>query len=388
MKIYIDESGWFNKHMDCDTKDKAWCVVGAITIPHSKEKVAYRALLDLKKNLGLNPQDEIKRNRPEPGSPLFISFANKLREAGCSVHAITANRFLLNDEESEKHKIKQILAREEYINLRREEFSDNDIMLMKHDLEVIKELIYKSSIQEYNQIVLQSALVAFMLDKTMAYYGAANPRELSRFSWIIDRKNINQGVFEELYMKLMPPFVEVDFIRSPRGIPFTHGNYEYFFKNFSPLTSSLLMDNKEINKRKKIYGMDYSKLSRSMLSFDFKKLLTSDIKFSDSNKSPGLQIADLVVSGLNRFLKGNVDSAVKASEILGSLVLNSPRLDFPSVPHLKFYDTVDNNSKINHKNLELLNKNSRKLYSDPFRRGFTKNLDVFLQEQSQPNVTE
>ena len=260
MKIYIDESGWFNNHMDSDTKDKAWCVVGAITIPHSKEKVAYRALLDLKEKLGLNPQEEIKRNRPEPGSPLFISFADKLKAAGCTVHAITANRFLLNDEESAKHKIKQISAREKYISLRREEFSDNDIMLMEHELEVIKELIYKSSIQEYNQIVLQSALVAFMLDKTMAYYGAENPRELSRFSWVIDRKNINHGVFEELYMKLMPPFVEVDFIRSPRGIPFKYGCYDYFFKNFAPLNSSLLMDNKEIDERKKIYGVNYSKL--------------------------------------------------------------------------------------------------------------------------------
>ncbi|MDK9357710.1 hypothetical protein QQF54_05435 [Lelliottia sp. V106_10] len=59
MKIFIDESGLFNAHRDVQTKDKAWCAVGAITIPHKNEKKVYAALSKLKKKMNSKRRESI-----------------------------------------------------------------------------------------------------------------------------------------------------------------------------------------------------------------------------------------------------------------------------------------------------------------------------------------
>lgn len=385
MKIYIDESGLFSKHSDQKNIDKAWCTVGAITVPHHTEKKVNCALINLKKSLNLKPTDEVK-NRPDPESACFIAFIEALKGANCTVHAMTTNRSFLCDEKTNEHKRNQIEARKRYLNLEGGKFSSEEFVVLQNELNIISNLIEKSSIQEYNQIILQSALISFMLDKTIAFYAKTAPRELSRFTWIYDRKNDSPTIvvptFESLFLKLMPPFVEVSFIRELRGLPDFKDGYKYFFRNFGLGSSDVGMPIEEISKRNRIYGIDCSKHSELMLTFDFYKLLNDASGFDDSAKNPGLQVADLVISSINRLLRGNVGNKVKVAELLGGLTVNSPRLDLPSVPLLRFYESIETMPEFSDENLELLNSFSRTLYTPEYKKGFTKTFNDFKSNSS------
>lgn len=385
MKIYIDESGLFSKHSDQNNIDKAWCTVGAITVPHHTEKKVNSALINLKKSLNLKPTDEVK-NRPDPESACFIAFIEALKDANCIVHAMTTNRSLLCDEKTNEHKRNQIEARKRYLNLEGGKFSREELLVLQAELNIISNLIEKSSIQEYNQIILQSALISFMLDKTITFYAKTAPRELSRFTWIYDRKNdspnIGAHTFESLFLKLMPPFVEVSFIRELRGLLNFKDGYKYFFRNFGLESSDAGMIAEEIYKRKRIYKIDYSKYSELMLPFDFIKLLSDASGFDNSARNPGIQVADLVISSINRLLRGNVGNKVKVAELLGGLTVNSPRLDLPSVPLLRFYDSIETMPEFSDENLELLNSFSRTLYTPEFKNGFTKTFNDFKNNSS------
>lgn len=377
MKIYIDESGLFSAHADLNTVDKAWCTVGAVSVPHFKERALCKALIELKETLGVKPVDEIKNQRPDPGSPIFISFIEKLKDANCTIHAMTANRSLLNDGKTDLHKQTQIDGRERYLDQKKEAIGKKRAALMRAEVDEITKLIWASSAQEYNQVIIQSALIAFMLDKLLVFYETRNPGELSRFSWVFDKKNQNPGVSEFLFSKLMPAFVEVGFIREPRGIPPSENAYKYFFGNYGVGSASRGMSSDDLLEKKMLYGIDYSQISGAMMSFDFGKLLNGDSRFCDSKRSPGLQVADLVVSSLNRLLRGNVDDPAKVAKILGALTLCSPRLDVPTVPQIHFYEPSASGPEINRENLEMLNLASNKIYTDRFREGFTRNIDGF-----------
>lgn len=385
MKIYIDESGLFSKHSEQNNIDKAWCTVGAITVPHHNEKKVNCALINLKKSLNLKPTDEIKK-RPDPESACFIAFIEALKSANCTVHAMTTNRSFLCDEKTNEHKRNQIEARKRFLKLEGEKFSSEELVILQNELNIISNLIERSSFQEYNQIILQSALISFMLDKTITFYAKTAPRELSRFTWIYDRKNDTQKIgvhtFESLFLKLMPPFVEVSFIRDPRGLLNFEDGYKYFFRNFGLGSSNRGMPTEEVFKRNRIYEIDYSKHSNLMLSFDFNKLLSDASGFHDSAKNPGLQVADLVISSINRLLRGNVDNKTKVAELLGGLTVNSPRLDLPSVPMLRFYDSVEAAPEFSDENLDLLNSFSRILYTPEFKKGFTETFNNFKKNSS------
>ncbi|MHB0842904.1 DUF3800 domain-containing protein [Stutzerimonas nitrititolerans] len=388
MKIYIDESGLFDAYTKVDRVGKAWCTVGALTVPHFSEKQVQAALAELKRDLGIKPHEEIKNPRPSPDSPEFIRFLEKLKKAKCTLHAVTTNRFLFDDQKTEAHKQSQIAGRENYLKLVKPEMDSQSFMSLRQEADRIIQLIQESSIQEYNQIIFQSALVAFMLDKTLTFYSIHAPKELSRFSWVIDQKNREMKVFEILYLALMPPFVQVNFKREPRGIPVSAKNdYRYFIKNYGGSTPFSQMSQEELAERKKIYRMDYSEITSSMMSFDFHKLLDHDSKFDDSKTTLGLQVADLVISGLNRLLKGNVDDPARAAKVLGPLILNAPRIGLPSIPQLNFYEGTAFRSEVNYENLELLNREATPLYSEQFRSGFTDSYNQFMSRQVKPQTT-
>lgn len=381
MNIYIDESGLFRENTDPEKIEKAWCTVGAVTVPHNAENKIKNALLELKKHLGVKPEEEIEKI-PNIESPYFIEFINKLKRANCTAHAMTTNGSLLNEQETKSHKAAQIRARENYIALVRDNLSNEDISLIEEELKEISSLIKNSSTQEYNQIVLQSALISFMLDKILVHYASTNPRELSRITWVYDRKTDKKKkgthIFEKLFFKMMPPSVEVSFIKEPRGIPYMETGYNYLFKNYGGGFCFSGIPNDEIEKRKKLYAADYSQAPNAAISLDFAKLLNKDSRFHDSEKSSGIQVADLVISSINRLLRGNVDSNTKTAKILGGLLLSSPRLDFPSVPQLNFYDSTATKPELDYENLQLLNDEAKQIYSQQYRETFTKSINEFI----------
>ncbi|MBK0004638.1 DUF3800 domain-containing protein [Erwinia sp. S63] len=382
MKIYVDEAGLFNPHTVLDNIDKAWGTVGAVTIPHKSEKKVISALNDLKTKMNIPLNEEIKKNRPDPSTNDFSNFVDELRDANCSLHAMTVNRASLNNESSSAHKEDQIKARKNYYDKIKSNLSPEQQNEYLSELEDINVLINTTGLQEYNQIVIQSKLISFMLDKTMTFYGRVSPRELTRFEWIFDRKNESPKKFELLYSKFMPATVQVDFIRETRGVAINKEDIVYFTRNYGNKKAPYGMGEDEIEFRKNIYSVDHSSIAENVVSFDFKKLLNDKLSFSNSKEHAGLQVADLLISAVNRYLKGNVDDVNKSAEILGSLFLNSPRDDVPSIPHINFYNEDIAKPEIDFNTLRLINAKTRILYNPIYRRNFTKNIQDLIERQN------
>ncbi|EPB0857005.1 DUF3800 domain-containing protein [Yersinia enterocolitica] len=384
MKIYIDESGIFSSSNDLATIDKAWGTVGALTVPHKNEKKVSAALMELKSKLNVPSSEEIKNlKRPDPSHDCFADFITALLKLDCTFHAMTVNRTSLDDELTRRHMKQQIDGRLRYIEKIRDGLTPDEFSEVNHSFEETRNLINSLSIQEYNQVVIQSYLISHMLDKTITFYLRRNPRELSRFEWVFDRKNNAPLSFEWLYSKFMPETVELDYYREPRGIPHLPEEMEVFKRNFGVSDSGIGMPEDEVERRMKVFGVNHSSIADASFPFQFGKILKQYSIFGNSSKSSGLQAADVIVSAVNRFLRGNVDDVVKASKNLGPLLIHSPRLDVPAIPHISFYHENELKREIDFHNLELLNSEARELYTPAFRSGFTKTIHNLLEKQRQ-----
>lgn len=384
MKIYIDESGIFSSSNDLATIDKAWGTVGALTVPHKNEKKVSAVLMELKSKLNVPSSEEIKYlKRPDPSHDCFADFITALLKLDCTFHAMTVNRTSLNDELTRLHMKQQIDSRLRWIEKIKAELTPDELDEVNHSFEETRNLINSISIQEYNQVVIQSYLISHMLDKTITFYLRCKPRELSRFEWVFDSKNNVPQRFELLYSKFMPETVGLNYCMEPRGIPHLPEEMEVFKRNFGVSDADIGMPEDEVERRMNVFGVNHSSVAGASFSFQFDKILKHYSIFSNSSKSSGLQAADVIVSAVNRFLRGNVDDVVKASRNLGPLFIHSPRLDVPAIPHISFYNGTEIEREINFHNLELLNSEARELYTPVFRSGFTETIHNFLEQQRQ-----
>ena len=77
-----------------------------------------------------------------------------------------------------------------------------------------------------------------------------------------------------------------------------------------------------------VYGIEVG------VGLNIQKLIRGNIKFMDSKDSSGIQVVDLVVSGIRRCLRGQFSDNDKAASTLGRLMLqakhNAPPLNLIS----------------------------------------------------------
>ncbi len=80
---------------------------------------------------------------------------------------MTVNRTSLDDELTRLHMKQQIDGRLRYIEKIRDGLTPDEFSEVNHSFEETRNLINSLSIQEYNQVVIQSYLISHMLDKTI-----------------------------------------------------------------------------------------------------------------------------------------------------------------------------------------------------------------------------
>ena len=62
-----------------------------------------------------------------------------------------------------------------------------------------------------------------------------------------------------------------------------------------------------------------------MDGLNVQKLFRGNLKFVDSVASEGVQVADLLASGLRRALKGNFDNPIRVAKAIGKLCVQNVR---------------------------------------------------------------
>ncbi|UCZ75744.1 DUF3800 domain-containing protein [Dickeya zeae] len=371
MKIFIDESGIFAP-ID---KAAAWSTVGALTVPESSMPGLTNALRDLKRALGVDIENEIKKNRPDSNQSCFINFLKKLKHLNCTLHIATTNCSLLKESELNEHRQRIIQAINNFKEKQRSELSPEQFEKAAHHIDSTISTLEKIALQEYVQCLMQSYLQSLMIEKIIYFYSLKDPKTLSSFSWVIDQKSEKGNKFEVTYKNIMPGLIETNSVKRNKVLPVSaKTNYSYLKENYVP--EDISIDNESVNYYNKIHNKDLTSIRGYLAAIDYYKILNNDMNISESSGNVGLQVVDLLVSSINRCLKGNFTNNKKMAAILGSLLLNSPRINEQAITMM----ILTNNNEpheFDGEILKIIDENAIELYNENFRKNCTENLKEF-----------
>jgi hypothetical protein len=159
-------------------------------------------------------------------------------------------------------------------------------------------------------------MLSFVI-RGISYFAQRNPNTLEAFRWRIDQKEPNKKTdFEDAFEKFSPALLQTISINEPAPIlswcDYRHMQEFIYRKSETP---------------------DYLKENFPHLIGDgclnIGKIIQKDIKFIDSKVSTGVQIADLLASGVRRLLKMGFKNNKIAAHLLGSLMVQEKHNDSP-----------------------------------------------------------
>jgi hypothetical protein len=145
------------------------------------------------------------------------------------------------------------------------------------------------------------------------YFVQRRPKCLGKFRWRIDQKNSDKPTFEQAFEKLTPALLQVTSIEEP-SIALKGADYSAFSR-------FIYAHGEEPRYLKEEYGIDIS----PDFGVNIGKLFREDIQFGDSKTNWGVQIADLLASGVRRCLRGGFDDNDLAAKLIGRLTLDNEK---------------------------------------------------------------
>jgi len=165
-----------------------------------------------------------------------------------------------------------------------------------------------------HQLMTQLYVLVLTLEEVIKhvpnYYAQRLPKELGRFDWVLDPKNVKPTPFEEVWRKLVSPLLQRISIDTPwmrvDGGPFDYSAFSRFDR---PIPEYLLPHFKA-----RIPGDDQG--------LDLTQLLHESLAFPDSKGEPGLQLADIVASAYTKAMNGKLPPEV--FRLFGRVMVEKP----------------------------------------------------------------
>lgn len=142
--------------------------------------------------------------------------------------------------------------------------------------------------------------------RAINYFVQRTPYTLSAFRWRIDQKNISRTDFEDVFEKFSPALLQIMSISEPaaRINEFDYSCMQSYYMAVPEYLQKVLGDKQ-----------------REVL--DIQKIVRKDILFLDLKESSGIQVADLVVSGLSRCLRRQFMNSEHMAALLGRLMVQA-----------------------------------------------------------------
>jgi len=365
LKIFIDEAGLFNP----STKKKSWSSIGALVVPDDlDDNDLEMVLIKFKEECSVNPHDEFKDRNAIKIKPLS-NLLKSLKAMNCSLFISSVNGYKYNGSDISIHREKLIKAIHLYQEHTRE---GKEVDARIHELiEEIRNL----SLQQLVQCKLQIYLIDAIFERMITYYAIHSPKSLGKFNWIIDSKEPGKEIsYEKIFKQILPGTLIAASIRDPKPlVNFENADYSLFFKNFSNIPHERNSKNLEsfpnVSDKRKGALLEYG------IPFDFVNFL-DDIQLHDSKESAGLQIVDLLVSTVNRTLKGNFEESSEIVSELSALLINSLRIDRNAIDAVLLTESSHyEEDEVSF--LTSLNANATKLYSEILRLKASEGLKEF-----------
>ena len=302
VNIYIDESGSF---VSAPTKG-SWNVVVAVAAPESARAAIESEVRALKQGsstpfaaeVKLNALDEIK----------YLRFLEGLSETHALLFATATDAGLNTPERIARHQSIQVSKILESVPRMKFEGGKQGVALLATQLETIP-------IQLYAQLICQVDLLHDVVRRSINYFAQRIPGTLREFRWRIDQKNTSKTTYENAFEKIAPVLLQTRSFREPgarvEGFDYRHLSQYEFPEDEIP-------DYLEAD-----YGL------RVERALNIQKLIRGNLRFEDSKKIIGIQVADLLASGLRRCLRGGFTANSSVAQALGRLTLQNERGKFP-----------------------------------------------------------
>ncbi|QBY55997.1 DUF3800 domain-containing protein [Cupriavidus oxalaticus] len=296
MHIFIDESGTFTYATDRDS----WCIVAAYAAPEYCRRQIETLIRDLRKLRG-GAETKLKHLTEEQYA-LFLQRLSKLEGAA---FAVAVDVGLHRREAIEHHRDLQAAAI----------LSSRDKMRFEEGRQLLANLsgrIGALKPQLYTQLICQVKLFHQILSYGLLYFVQRNPPSLGNFRWRVDQKASAPTEYEEVFRDVLPAMLQTASLAEPmfslQGADYRH--FERFRYPPGEAPTYLKTD----------YGIDVPDADVNV-----GKIVGEDFQLVDSAKLAGVQVADLLASGLSRLLRGGFSDPDRISLLLGANFVQPPK---------------------------------------------------------------
>ncbi|MBF6057010.1 DUF3800 domain-containing protein [Thiomicrorhabdus heinhorstiae] len=306
LKIFIDESGSFAtaEHQG------SWSLTSAIVLPAPDKRKCIEALKELKIENKFRHNDEVKLKNVSEDS--YLSFLHKLGNTNCTLYSVATDAGTQTVEDIEAHRDRQADKIEEHKDKMQHEE-------MTKQLENQANQVRKLAPQLYLQLICQTTLMSDVVRKSILFYVQRCPKQINAFQWKIDKKTAGRiSKYEQSFRSLVLPFLQSESLRNP-DVHVTDFDY-------SAMNDFFYTEDNKPQYLEKDYGIKTSPEG----GLNIGKIVLNDFEFVDSKIEEGIQIIDLLVSGIRRTLRGDWETKSQViSEALGSLMVQAIDNKFP-----------------------------------------------------------
>jgi len=296
MNFFIDESKLFVY----TPNSNSWNVVACYVVSDDDYIHAQNITKRLKISAGLDIYDEVKIN--ELSESKYTVFLKELQKLGGTLYAVATDAGLNTPEVIHSH---QVLQGEKIVEHKEKMKYEKG----KQALENLRDRVLRLSPQLYVQLFCQLNLMVKVINTVISYYIQRDPRSLSRFKWRLDQKDITRTDFENVFEILTPRIIQSKSITDPlmmiKGFDYSvMKKYEYTKNNVPEYL-------------KEQYGLNVEG------GYDIKTIIYEDIDFVDSKNNIGIQIIDLLASGLRKCLRFEFNNNRSIACELGKLMVQA-----------------------------------------------------------------
>ncbi|MBB6185685.1 DUF3800 domain-containing protein [Rhodanobacter sp. MP7CTX1] len=289
MHIFIDESGTFAPA----SQPGAWCVVAAYVVGSRDRVEAEEVLNALKAKVGRTATEEIKRR--DVSEEQYFQFLEDLETRGGFLVSVATDAG--RNERAVENQMGQVRIIRESID-RRKALKDT------LETEALAAAMKALSPQLYVEIVCRMYLAWLAVSVGVAHYVQTEPQTLCSMDWCFDAKGGSGAAFEKAHGPLMAGLASD--MSKAHPMPYVAGADYSNFGRFIRGGAAALRPTSPGQTRAEVMVVT-------------RRLYRERQAFVDSARSRGVQIADLLVSGIAALLRGKFSDQERAARCLGRL---------------------------------------------------------------------
>jgi hypothetical protein len=322
MNIFIDESGSFVNAPSVG----AFNTIAAYMSPESDRIALQRILVSLKRAVGARSNSEIKLKHLSEQQ--YFNFLSELSSLSGALYAVATDSGLNHPAEVAVHQAEQVAR----IVVHKDKMH---YQAAKEGLLALSTRLASLSPQLYVQLQCQVNLIEAIIRNGILYFVQRKPKHLGAFRWRIDQKNSTKTEYETAFQQVLPAYLQTISLRDP--MPMLIGaDYSAFSRfDWAPEEKPTYL--------RDAYGLE---INEDELATNIGMLVRENLEFVDSQKNQGVQVADLLASGLRRCLRCEFSDNDSSAFLLGRLMVQNDKGN-PPVQLLGFSKaevTVDSQS--------------------------------------------